>query len=212
MVSQNIQDYLKCIYKLGQDATTNQIAKLLDVKAASVSQMLKKLSDLGLVEYTAHKGVKLSIGGEKIALETIRHHRLIETYLAEILGYSLDELHLEAEHLEHHISEKFEDKIAEILGHPTHDPHGDPIPYKDGTLPQQYTLNLTTAQIGEPYKIKRVRDGNSDLLRYLIDIELIPNATVIVTSKNPIDNIITLLVNGKQHIIGSVVSANVYIG
>ncbi len=137
-LSVSIENYLKTIYLLQQEKTqvgTTVLAERLNVKPASVSGMLKKLGDLQLVSHTPYYGVMLSPGGEKIALEVIRHHRLIELYLVEALGYTWDEVHSEAEELEHVISEKLEARIAAWLGNPTRDPHGDPIPSLEGTLP-----------------------------------------------------------------------------
>lgn len=131
------EDYLKAIFELGGESVkTVELAAALDISPASVTGMLRKLAELRLVEYERYRGASLTTAGRKVALETIRHHRLLETYLAEALGYQWFEVHDEAEKLEHHISEEFEDRIAEALGHPSHDPHGDPIPDRDGTVPE----------------------------------------------------------------------------
>ena len=147
-LSSAVEDYLKAIFELGE-AKTQALADALEVSPASVTGMLKKLSALGLIEYERYRGVTLTPAGRKIALETLRHHRLIETYLAEALGYPWHEVHDEAERLEHHISEDFEDRIAEVLGNPTHDPHGDPIPGRDGSLPQSLGRPLTELEVGQ---------------------------------------------------------------
>ena len=169
-LSQSVEDYLKVIYVLeseGSGATTNNIAEMMEVSSASVTNMLKRLAGLNLIEHKSYKGAKLTDAGRKIALEILRHHRLLELYLKEIMGYSWDEVHDEAEKLEHHISEQFEDKIAELLNHPTHDPHGDPIPSKDGVMPDMASLALSEAETDEPYVIGRVKDQDPELLRYL---------------------------------------------
>ena len=137
-LTESQEDYLKKIFELGEvmpHVTTQALADHLNVKPASVTGMLRKLSELSLVDYEKYHGVELTAAGEKIAVQILRHHRLIEMYLSEVLGYTWDEIHEEAERLEHHISEKFEARIAEKLGHPTHDPHGDPIPSADLKFP-----------------------------------------------------------------------------
>ena len=140
----SIQDYLKTIYELteqGESASTNALAKKMKISAPSVTGMIQKLatSKPALVEYQKHQGVTLTKEGKRAALEVIRHHRLLEAWLVQTLGYSWDEVHEEAERLEHVISEDFEDRIAAMLGHPEFDPHGDPIPAKDGTVRQRVT-------------------------------------------------------------------------
>ncbi|HYF03991.1 MAG TPA: metal-dependent transcriptional regulator [Patescibacteria group bacterium] len=213
MLSQAIEDYLKTIYKLEEksSATTNEIARAMGVAAASVTNMLKRLAELNLVEYTSHKGVTLTEPGRKAALEIIRHHRLIEMYLHEALGYSWDKVHDEAEHLEHHISEEFEDKIAEFLGHPTHDPHGDPIPTKDGKLPDIKHETLLKTDIGVEVVVQRVPDSDSELLRYLAEIGLKPKAKVEVLLKAPFNGPITLKIAEKEIIIGCEVAEKVQV-
>lgn len=175
-LSESQEDYLKKIYVLGEvmsQVTTQALADQLGVKPASVTGMLKKLADLNLVIYERYYGVKLTEAGEKIALEVLRHHRLIELYLAEVLGYSWDEIHDEAERLEHHISEKFEARIAEKLGHPTHDPHGDPIPQPDLTFRDEPALHpLSEMKSGENGIIKRVRSQDNDMLNLLTKLDL----------------------------------------
>jgi len=168
-LSQNIEDYLKAIYLLskGESASTKDIATRLKVSPASVTNMLKKLSELKLVEYESYRGVSLTHAGRKIALEVLRHHRLIETYLAEALGYDWDEVHDEAERLEHHISEEFEDRIAKLLGDPQYDPHGDPIPTKDGRVPPVSRDRLADADEGETVTVRRVGSDDTPTLRFL---------------------------------------------
>jgi DtxR family Mn-dependent transcriptional regulator len=213
MLSQAIEDYLKTIYKLEEksSATTNEIARAMGVAPASVTNMLKRLAELKLVEYTSHKGVTLTEPGRKAALEIIRHHRLIEMYLHEALGYSWDKVHDEAEHLEHHISEEFEDRIAEFLGHPTHDPHGDPIPTKDGKLPEIKHESLFKTEAGETVVVQRVPDSDPELLRYLADIGLKPKAKVDVLLKAPFNGPLTLKVAEKEIIIGREVAEKVFV-
>lgn len=176
-LSEAQEDYLKHIYLLSensQSVSTQSLADHLKVKPASVTGMLKKLANVNLVVYERYYGVKLTEAGEKVAIEIVRHHRLIEMYLSEVLGYSWDEIHEEAERLEHHISEKFEQKIAEKLGHPTHDPHGDPIPTAELVFPDSPVLiALSTAVPGTIGVIRRVRTQDSDALNLLSKLDLI---------------------------------------
>lgn len=186
-LSEAQEDYLKHIYLLSEHhhtVSTQSIADHLSVKPASVTGMLKKLAKVNLVVHEKYYGVKLTEAGEKVAIEVLRHHRLIEMYLSEVLGYSWDEIHDEAERLEHHISEKFEKKIAEKLGHPTHDPHGDPIPSADLIFPVGPSLQaLPTVQIGTKCVIKRVRTQDSDALNLLTKLDLIIDKALTIIDK-----------------------------
>ncbi len=192
-VSSSIEDYLKAIYDLGEtNVKTQELATMLSVSAASVSGMLKKLFKLKLIDYEKYRGVSLTPSGRKIALETLRHHRLIETYLAEALGYPWHEVHDEAERLEHVISEDFEARIAEALGHPAFDPHGDPIPQLDGTLPESSARPLTDFEIGQRAKITRITNQQREVLRYLADEGLVPGEIVVLMARAPFDGPVTL--------------------
>lgn len=213
-LSQSVEDYLKAIYVLqteGNGASTNNIAEALSVSSASVTNMLKKLSKLKLINHKSYRGAELTKAGEKIALEVIRHHRLLELYLKEVMGYSWDEVHDEAENLEHHISEQFEDKIAELLNHPTHDPHGDPIPTKDGVVPEMASLAITDAELNEPYLIGRVKDQDPELLRYLEKTGIIPGVKLKVIEKAPFNGPVKILLEGKETTIGNGVAKDVYL-
>jgi DtxR family Mn-dependent transcriptional regulator len=188
-LSESQEDYLKHIYQLGErhgSVTTQLIADHLRVKPASVTGMIKKLADLRLLEHKPYYGVTLTDSGMKVALEILRHHRLLELYLSEVLGYSWDEIHEEAEKLEHHISEKFEARIAEKLGHPTHDPHGDPIPNQDLTFPDSPTVTpLMALPPGASATIRRVRTQDKDALALLSKLDLVIGATLhVVELKN----------------------------
>ncbi|MFU8813428.1 MAG: metal-dependent transcriptional regulator [Balneolaceae bacterium] len=185
--SQSVEDYLKAIYKLqssgqAKGVTNSRIADALEVANASVTNMIKRLAEMGLVEYQSYKGTMLTEAGEKIALEMIRHHRLLELYLAEMLGYSWDEVHEEAEKLEHHISEQFEDTISELLNNPRFDPHGDPIPTKDGKMPRMDTVPLTEAEMHQPYIVRRVKNQTPTVLRFLEKNRIIPGIRLEVAS------------------------------
>jgi DtxR family Mn-dependent transcriptional regulator len=203
---QAIEDYLKTIYMLAElesPVSTSRIAEARDVKPGSVTSMLQRLDKLNLVDYEKHYGVTLTESGEKIALEVIRHHRLLELYLSEALGFGWDEVHEQADLLEHVISEKLEERIAAVLGNPSFDPHGDPIPAKDGTIVQQETRLLTAVSPGETVLIARIPDdGNSERLRYLAELGLRPGTEVIITAVAPFDGPITLEIEGSSKVIG----------
>ncbi len=189
-LSHAIQDYLKSIYELQQverKVSTNALAERLGYAAASVTGMLKKLAmhTPQLVKYQRHKGVTLTSIGEKIALQIIRHHRLIELYLMEALGYSWDEVHAEAENLEHVISESFEERIAVFLGDPEVDPHGEPIPTKEGHIADSAGTLLSALRVGQAGRIIRVVDEDPKMLRYLTEIGLCPQAVVTVIARAP---------------------------
>lgn len=214
VLSQAVEDYLKTIYTLeteGDKATTTRIADALEVSSASATNMVKRLAKMGLVDYESYKGASLTNSGRKIALEIIRHHRLLELYLLEVMGYSWDEVHEEAEKLEHHISERFEDKIAKLLDDPTHDPHGDPIPTKEGLMPQMDAHPLIEADIEQDYIVSRVKDQDPELLRYLEKIGLLPGIKIRVKEKAPFKGPIHLLIEDKEQVIGNDVARNIFI-
>ncbi len=213
-LSQSVEDYLKVIYVLeseGSGATTNNIAEMMEVSSASVTNMLKRLAGLNLIEHKSYKGAKLTDAGMKIALEILRHHRLLELYLKEIMGYSWDEVHDEAEKLEHHISEQFEDKIAELLNHPTHDPHGDPIPTKDGVMPEMASLPLADADIDQQYIIGRVKDQDPELLRYLEKMGIIPGVKIQILDKAPFNGPVQVKLEDDEKTIGFNIAEQVYL-
>jgi DtxR family Mn-dependent transcriptional regulator len=185
-----VQDYLKTIYELRGDnnrATTNALASQLGVEAGSVTGMLKKLADLKLIDYVPYQGARLTPAGEKIALEVIRHHRLIELYLMQAMGYSWDQVHAEADKLEHAISEEFEDTIARILGHPTTDPHGDPIPSKSGAVADSSRQTLKMAPSAIALCVQRVRDEDPLLLRRIAELGLRPGARLHIIDRASAD-------------------------
>jgi DtxR family Mn-dependent transcriptional regulator len=199
-----IEDYLKAIYFLQQgdgNVTTSMLGERRGSKPGSVTGMLKKLAEMHLVEYTRYQGVVLTPAGERIALEVIRHHRLLELYLVEALGYSWDEVHEEAEKLEHHISEKLEARIAAHLGNPDVDPHGDPIPSLEGVLPVSNDLRMAKIEVGERARIVRVYDQSAERLRYLADLGLIPGTEIEVTASAPFDGPLTLRIDDQIHVL-----------
>ena len=185
-----VQDYLKVIYKLQQQdrpVPTTAIAERLELSSAAISRMLKHLATLGLVEHNRYRGVELTDAGERIALEVIRHHRLLELYLVEALGLPWDRVDAEADLLEHVLSEDVEERMAAALGNPTRDPHGDPIPSVDLSLEERVRLSLADVPTGSQARVLRVPDRDPRLLRYLGDIGLVPNADVTVVRREPMD-------------------------
>ncbi len=203
-LSAAIQDYLKEIYKLqseGTRPTTSAIARRMGVAPSSVTSMLKKLAVLGLAEHSPYRGVELSEAGTKIALEVIRHHRLLEQYLAETLGVPIDAVHAEADKLEHVLSEELEARIDEQLGYPTHDPHGDPIPDAGLRMETKRLRSLDALEPGEQATIRRVPDADSDLLRYLAGLQLVPGGLVTMRRAEPFDGPVTVAVEGREHAI-----------
>lgn len=214
MITQAIQDYLKVIYKLGNQGkpvNTNAIAERMNVSQASVTGMLKKLAELKLIMYKRYYGVELTTAGRKVALEIIRHHRLLELYLAEALGYSWDQVHEEAEKLEHHISEEFEEKMAEFLGHPNFDPHGAPIPRKDGTILERALMPLTEAAAGQRVQVKQVSDNDPEMLRYLGEIGIFPEIELDVIEKAPFGGPLHIKVRGLEHHLGEGLTNQIFI-
>ena len=201
-----IQDYLKAIYVLHQEhgqATTSLLAEHLRFAPASVTGMLQKLAQLDLVSYTPYHGVALTDRGQRLALEVLRHHRLLELFLVRELGYSWEEVHAEAEVLEHVISETLEARIAARLGHPTADPHGDPIPSTDGTLPVSTCQPLPHLSLGTTGRITRVTDQHPDRLRYMADLGLVPGAIITLQARAPFDGPLTLGIGNATHHLDS---------
>lgn len=205
MLTQASEDYLKAIYKLKgnlQQVSTNQIAERMGVRPATVTSMLKQLAKLNLIQHTLYYGVQLTEAGEKVALEIIRHHRLLELYLASALGVSWDKVDAEADRLEHHMSEEVEAKVDEMLGFPQVDPHGDPIPSRDGSLSDPAWERLTDLEPGQAAVVRRVSDRDPERLRYLADIGLVPQTTIEVLEKAPFDGPLTLKVGRRQYAVG----------
>lgn len=203
-LSESIQNYLKEIYKLEVDGTrvsTSAIAERMDVAPSSVTVMLKKLAALGLLEHRRYRGASLTEAGEKVALEVIRHHRLLEQYLAQALGLEIDAVHAEADRLEHVLSEELEARIDESLGYPTHDPHGDPIPGPDLNVEHSALTPLAALGEGTEATVRRVPDGDRDVLRYLSNLALLPGAPVKVTRSAPFGGPVSVVVRGVEHAI-----------
>lgn len=202
-ISPAMEDYLKAIHRLQQGderVTTLALAAELGLSGPSVTNMVKRLAALGLVEHNRYYGVRLTDAGAKVALEVIRHHRLLELYLAEAMGFDWDKVHEEAERLEHHVSSEFETRMDELLGHPEYDPHGDPIPNRQGDIPSSEWLPLSTQAAGSRVILRRVSDRDSDHLRFLTQIGLVPGTSFQVTSRDE-DGACEIVSAGKRHVI-----------
>jgi DtxR family Mn-dependent transcriptional regulator len=219
-LSSAVEDYLKAIYEIQHEegqgrVSTSALADKLGVARASVTGMLKKLAtwDPQLIVYERYRGVELSTAGEKIALEVIRHHRLVELYLTEALGFSWDEVDEEADRLEHVISEDLEDRIAAKLGHPRVDPHGSPIPDSEGNIPFREEIRLTQLETGSQAFVSRVLDDDPALLRYLDQLGLTLNSKVEVLEKAPFAGPIHVYVvaTGNTHALGRQVTDRIFI-
>lgn len=214
-ISHAVEDYLKAIYKLQLSGegrvTTNSLAERLGVSPASVTGMVKRLAQLKLLRHARYRGFELTTVGEKMALEVIRHHRLLELYLTEVVGMTWDQVDAEAEKLEHVISEEFEECISQALGDPTHDCHGDPIPTKEGTVPSEIRQSLWDTLPGQDVKVQRVSDGDPELLRYLAELGLVPDAPVNVVHKARFDGPLTIRVGAQSHILGEAVASAVWV-
>ncbi|HJS95602.1 MAG TPA: metal-dependent transcriptional regulator [Solirubrobacteraceae bacterium] len=200
--SSAVQDYAKAIYALerrdGETVSTNALADRLGVTAASASGMVKRLGELGLVEHQPYRGVSLTEDGRRVALEVMRHHRLLELYLVETLGVPWDRVHQEAEVLEHVLSEELEELIAAKLGDPTHDPHGDPIPTRDLRIEEGTTQSLQTLEVGARGTFARVSDSDPEMLRFLAEHGIAPGDSLEVVDKQPFDG--PLFVRFGEHV------------
>jgi DtxR family Mn-dependent transcriptional regulator len=218
IITQSIQDYLKHIYELNENggaASTNDIATRLNIAPASVTGMLQKLasSNPPLVVYKKHQGVTLTKSGEKAALEVIRHHRLLESFLVNTLGYSWDEVHSEADKLEHVISEDFEARMAKALGNPTRDPHGELIPTADLIMPTDDSCPLASLRTDETATVKRVSDDDPALLRHLQEIGVVPEVKVTVKNYSEFDGNLTIKVTGQKSniVLGKTITNQIFV-
>jgi len=216
MISPSVEDYLKAIYKLeaqnnAAPVSTGDVARSMDVSPASASKMIKRLGDLDFLTYEAYAGATLTDHGRKVALEVIRHHRLLELYLKEVMGFGWGEIHDEAERLEHHISERFEDRIEEMLGNPTRDPHGHPIPSRDGIVDELPTHTLADLEPGTSAQIDRISDEDADLLHLLEQRGLMPGVAVEVLNARPLEGLLVVAVDGTEQLIGQPVAEKVYV-
>jgi DtxR family Mn-dependent transcriptional regulator len=205
VLTRSVEDYLKAIYHLApgeEPASTNQIAERLGLSAASVSGMIKRLADAGLLEHVPYRGVVLTPAGRRSALRMVRRHRMIEAYLVGFLGYSWDTVHDEAERLEHAVSDLLVERMGAALGHPRFDPHGDPIPAPDGSIEESPYTSLTEIPAGETVEIRRVDTSQGERLRYLEDHGLVPGSRVRVTAHHPFSGPVVLQVGEDEQVIG----------
>lgn len=214
MTSASVQNYLKAIYQLQEDnetVTTTALAGHLEISAASATNMIKKLARLKLVRHSPYHGVELTKAGEKMALEVLRHHRLIELFLAEALGVPWEEVHAEAEKIEHVISEDLEDRIANFLGDPSHDPHGDPIPTKAGHVERPVYQSLFEIHAGQSAVIARVSDQNPDHLKHFSKLGLIPDAMVDVVDREPFEGPLRVRVGSGEHTLDETLARSIWV-
>ena len=207
-----VEDYLKAIYAIGKGtgaAATNEIAQRLALAPASVSGMVRRLADQGLLAYERYHGVKLTESGRRAALRTLRRHRVIEAYLSQALGYPWDRVHAEAERLEHAASDELVDRMAVTIGEPEVDPHGAPIPTRDGAVDETEYTSLADLPIGVPGIVMRVTDEDPEMLRYLGELSVVPGKRVTVKGRAPYDGPITLAVGRQEFSIGPALAAHV---
>lgn len=209
------ENYLKAIYHAQGDTServkTKALADRLGISLPSVTGMLKSLAEDGLVDYQPYRGVRLTPRGRRAALRVIRHHRLIEAFLVDTLGYSWDEVHAEAEILEHAVSDKLAARIDRYLGFPTHDPHGDPIPTSEGKIRRGEGLTLSESRVGKAARIARVLDQAPEILRYLDSLGLSLGATVTVLEVMPFDGPVRLSCNGQERTISRALASRVVV-
>lgn len=208
LLTESTEDYLVTIYRLSRNpenerVTTSSIAQALGVSAPSVTSMTKKtLTNLGLVDYERHRGVTLTALGEHIALQILRHHRIVELFLAEKLGLPWDQVHDEANRLEHAMSPKLIERMAQMLGDPLVDPHGDPIPRSNGTIEYSGVTPLYEIPVGQTVVVRRIQDQSSEVLRYLSEIGLVPGTVVEVVSRAPLDGPLTVNIQDSEKVLG----------
>lgn len=202
-LTRSAEDYLKAILALSGDTavSTTQIAQRLELSPASVSGMIRRLSEQGWLEHAPYRGVLLTEAGRRAALHVVRRHRLIESYLVAKLGFAWDDVHEEAERLEHVVSDQLVDRMAEALGHPRFDPHGDPIPAADGTMDVPTYVAVPDLEVGEVTHLHRVRTGDADRLRYIADAGLVPGAEITLVAREPFDGPVTVRVGGAERVI-----------
>ncbi|MFI5244088.1 MAG: metal-dependent transcriptional regulator [Gemmatimonadales bacterium] len=213
-LTRQAEDYLKVIYEIEQDgkpAATTDIAEQLGIAAASVSGMVQRLARLSLVKVERYRGARLTASGRAVALQLIRRHRIIESFLVTKLGYGWDDVHEEAERLEHAASAELIDRLAEALGNPAADPHGAPIPTAAGRVDERRLSSIADLPVGARARVVRMSDRDAEFLRYMKKRGIVPGATVRVTAREPFDGPITLTVGRKRQAIGATAAAKVYV-
>jgi DtxR family transcriptional regulator, Mn-dependent transcriptional regulator len=209
-----VEDYLKAIYEIGRgtvSVATNDIAQRLAIAPASVSGMVRRLADQGLLSYERYRGVTLTEQGRRAALRTIRRHRIIESYLSSALDYPWDRVHDEAERLEHAASDELVDRMAEAIGEPVVDPHGAPIPSREGFMDETEYVSLEELSAGYGARVVRVSDDDPEMLRYLAELAIVPGAEVIVISRAPYQGPISLRIAGNLLAIGPQLASQVMV-
>ncbi len=210
-LTRSVEDYLKAVYHLteasGTVASTTGLAEALDLAAPSVSGMIKRLAEQGLLRHERYRGVTLTPAGRRAALRILRRHRLIETYLVERLSYTWDTVHDEAERLEHAVSDELVDRMAEALGHPVADPHGDPIPSADGRVEIPETIPLVAVAAGATVTIVRVETDDAEKLRWLAENGLIPGTVVIVVEQQPFGGPVTVRRGRHRQVVGQALAS-----
>jgi DtxR family transcriptional regulator, Mn-dependent transcriptional regulator len=214
--SSSVGDYLKAVWELAADsgdaASTKGVAARLSVSSASVSNMFARLQDMGLVRYERYRGATLTDRGREEALRLVRRHRLIETFLLEHLGYDWQEVHDEAERLEHAVSDEFTERLAELLGHPDHDPHGDPIPSAEGTLEVEESFTLSQAVADQRVRISKVRDEDAAMLDYLGDRNLVPGRRLSVREVRALDGVVVVEdEEAEVHALGEPLARSIFV-
>ena len=213
-LSAPVEDYLKAIYDLersGSAAGTNELAARLGIAPASVSGMVRRLADQGLITHERYRGVRLTDEGRRAALRTIRRHRIIEAYLTQALGYAWDLVHDEAERLEHACSDELVDRMAAAIGEPLHDPHGDPIPTREGTVDEPQLGSIADLAVGATAAVRRVSDRSGERLRYLAELGILPGVQIEVLDRAPFDGPITVAVGSQQRVIGASLAREVLV-
>lgn len=214
MASEQIENYLKNIYKLSSNdgkVTTSSLSEKLQISPASVSEMIKKLAEEGTLTHTPYKGVELTEEGKLLALRIIRKHRLWEMFLVQVLHFGWDEIDDEAERFEHIMSDKMEEKIDHVLGHPSIDPHGDPIPSKDGVITCSMSYPMAEAHEGATVRVLRVSDENSEMLQYVSSIGISLHREILIRQKMNFDNSLLVRIGDRDVNISSTIAANIFV-
>lgn len=214
LVGQSIEDYVKSIYLLSEMhemVAANALSEAMGVSPAAVTKMGKRLQEMKLVRYSRQNGFRLTTQGRAIALEMVRHHRLLEMYLHQALGYTWDKVHDEAEVLEHVISEEFEERIDALLGYPTHDPHGAPIPTRDGKIETRNFPSLNQLEMGEDAVIRRVTNRDSTMLNYIGSLGLYPGTEIRLLGMEPYGGSLSIEVGDKTVSVGSVLANHIFV-